>query len=64
MLLLFDIDGILFHSNGLGKEIFCQALSEIFGVLVSWTLPAYWGQPDRCMTRSLLRAAGLVAAYP
>lgn len=59
MLLLFDIDGTLLHTNGLSKDLFCQALGETFGVEISWSYAHYHGEPDRHLARDLLRRAGI-----
>lgn len=58
ILVLFDIDGTLMHTNGVSKRLFCQGLSEIFGTSVSWGNYSYRGQPDRQVALDLLARSG------
>ncbi len=57
-LILFDIDGTILHTNGVSKQIFCRALSEVFGAYIRWENIPYQGQPDRALARQLLAHHG------
>lgn len=59
LLLLFDIDGTLLHTNGVSKRIFCQGLSEIYERAIAWGNYAYSGQPDRQVALDLLMREGI-----
>lgn len=59
VLILFDIDGTLLHTNGVSKRIFCRGLSEIYGHSITWGDYAYRGQPDRQVALDLLVREGI-----
>ncbi|CAN5376693.1 HAD hydrolase-like protein [soil metagenome] len=56
-LVLFDIDGTLLSSGGVGRRAMRRALIDVFG---SWGDPAYRydGKTDRQIVRDLMRAVG------
>ena len=60
-LVLFDIDGTLLHTNGLSKDIFCQAISLAFDRPIIWQgyPDAATRYTDTAMALDLLRHSGL-----
>lgn len=58
-LLLFDIDGTLIHSNGMGKKVLALALQEVFGTTGPIDSYNMGGKTDTRIVTDLLNAAAV-----
>jgi phosphoglycolate phosphatase len=59
MLLLFDIDGTLLNTNGIGRRAVEEALSELVGADVSTRGITFSGKTDQQIIREVLTQAGV-----
>ena len=57
MILLFDIDGTLLHSHGVGRRTIEAALSDVFGATFDTSKIPFSGKTDRQIFRQILTAA-------
>lgn len=62
-LVLWDIDGTLLTIEGIGIEIFAQALHDLTGRQMEW-MPPMAGRTDHHLITSLLSAHGIKATGP
>lgn len=58
-LVLFDIDGTLIHTGGVGKRALSRALDEVLGVLGSLDKVALSGRTDPSLIRDACAACGV-----
>lgn len=61
-LLLFDIDGTLLHSKGIGRDMLAAALRAVYGTAGPIDTYEFGGRTDRRMVLDLLMAEGWDAA--
>jgi phosphoglycolate phosphatase len=58
-LILFDIDGTLIHSSGVGRAAMASAMQELFGTTGSLESYPFSGKTDSRIIRDLLVEAGI-----
>lgn len=61
VLVLWDIDGTLLTTDGLGRELYAEALQRVTGGRLEW-MPAMAGRTDRQLTEDVLVAHGVPAS--